>query len=220
MAEQDDPQSMHHPPAWTGTDAMRGDGMDRDGRLECLGEALTAHGCRLAVAESCTGGLLAANLTERAGSSSWFEGGWVTYSNAAKQRELAVPSRLFAEVGAVSAEVAGAMAAGAVRQAGTEYGVGISGVAGPGGGSESKPVGTVWLGWAFQPPVAPNGSAPAPMETFTARFRFDGDRHAVREASVDVALAGLCAHLAGDGWSEAQAAGWSDAYWPMAGLKL
>ncbi|MDG4867898.1 CinA family protein [Guyparkeria sp. 1SP6A2] len=208
------------PPNVSSGDRLDGGDSDRATRLRCLAEALEAHGMRLAVAESCTGGLLAANLTTQAGSSTWFEGGWVTYSNAAKQRELAVPSRLFAEVGAVSAEVVAAMAAGAVRQAGTEYGVGISGVAGPGGGSDSKPVGTVWLGWAFQPPAAPNGAASAPMETFTARYRFGGDRQAIREASVDVALRGLCAHLSGHGWSGAQAAEWSSAYWPVAGLKL
>lgn len=216
---QQDNGNQPLPPNWSSSDRLTGDS-DRATRLRCLAEALEAHGMRLAVAESCTGGLLAANLTDRPGSSAWFEGGWVTYSNAAKQRELAVPSRLFAEVGAVSAEVVAAMAAGAVRQAGTEYGVGISGVAGPGGGSDGKPVGTVWLGWAFQPPVAPNGSPSAPMETFTARYRFDGDRHAVREASVDIALRGLCAHLAGHGWSQAQAAEWSTAFWPVAGLKL
>lgn len=218
MAEQDEPQSMQHPPAWSGTDAMRRDDMDRGGRLECLGEALEARGCRLAVAESCTGGLLAANLTAQTGSSAWFEGGWITYSNRAKQRELVVPGALFAEVGAVSGEVVTAMVRGAIERAEVEYAVAISGVAGPGGGSETKPVGTVWIGWGYRPPME-SGGAPADITTFATRFRFPGDRGAVREAAVDVSLRGLCAHLGGDEWSQQAAGTWSSAHWPAVGLK-
>lgn len=193
---------------------------DRPTRIKCLGEALKARGWRLAVAESCTGGLLAATITDQAGSSAWFEGGWVTYSNQAKQRDLGVPPGLFAEVGAVSAEVVTAMAEGALDRAGVEYAVAISGVAGPGGGSEAKPVGTVWIGWAHRPPTSLPGGGAERATRFAARFRFPGDRHAVRETAVDVALRGLCAHLGGQQWNASAAAEWSSVFWPVAGLKV
>ncbi|HET20194.1 MAG TPA: CinA family protein, partial [Chromatiales bacterium] len=159
-------------------------------------------------------------LTEPAGSSGWFEGGWVTYSNRAKQRDLGVPATLFSEVGAVSREVVLAMAEGALRRADVSYSVAISGVAGPGGGSEAKPVGTVWIGWGHWPPAQVDGAHPHPPTTFAARYRFDGDRMSVRQSAVDVALRGLCAHLAGERWDQSAAARWSDAYWPAAGLKI
>ena len=193
---------------------------DRPTRVNCLGEALKARGWHLAVAESCTGGLLAATITDQAGSSGWFEGGWVTYSNQAKQRELGVPAALFAEVGAVSAEVVAAMAEGALDRAAVEYAVAISGVAGPGGGSEAKPVGTVWLGWAHRPPKLAQGHRMPRPTCFAARFRFPGDRRAVRESAVDVALRGLCTHLAGQPWDAAAAAEWSSAFWPPAGREV
>ncbi|WP_410473547.1 CinA family protein [Guyparkeria sp. TX1] len=218
MAEQDDAQSPQRPPAWNGIDSMTEGGLERRPRIRCLGEALTSRGLRLAVAESCTGGLLAANLTEQAGSSAWFEGGWVTYSNRAKQRELGVPPSLFAEVGAVSGEVVTAMARGAIERADVDYAVAISGVAGPGGGSETKPVGTVWIGWSYRS-LAQSDATQADLSTFATRFRFPGDRQAVREASIDVALQGLCAHLGGKGWSHQAASRWSSAHWPAAGLK-
>ncbi len=207
------------PPSWS-AGRMTGEQTDRPTRIKCLGEALKANGWRLAVAESCTGGLLAASLTEQAGTSGWFEGGWVTYSNRAKQRELNVPAALFAEVGAVSREVVAAMAEGALDRAGVEYAVAISGVAGPGGGSDAKPVGTVWLGWAHRRPIEADGSGGGRTTAFAARFRFPGDRHAVREAAVDVALRGLCAHLGGQEWEAAAAAEWSSAFWPVASLKV
>ena len=207
------------PPSWS-AEPMNQAVMDRTTRVARLGAALEARGLRLAVAESCTGGLLAATLTEQPGSSGWFEGGWVTYSNRAKQRDLGVPGALFAEVGAVSAEVVRAMAEGAIRRSDASYAVAISGVAGPSGGSETKPVGTVWIGWGYRSPAAVDGVHTQPITTFPARFRFDGDRAAVRQAAVDVALRGLCAHLAGEAWDEATAARWSDAFWPAAGLKM
>ncbi len=218
MTEQEDNETPQRPPNWTGFDAMNADSLDRRARIQCVGEALQARGLHLAVAESCTGGLLAANLTEQSGSSTWFEGGWVTYSNRAKQRDLAVPSSLFAEVGAVSGEVVTAMARGAIQRADVDYAVAISGVAGPGGGSEAKPVGTVWVGWGYRPSVGGDVTHPH-VTTFATRFRFPGDRQAVREASVDVALRGLCAHLGGKGWSEQVASEWSSAHWPAAVLK-
>jgi len=207
------------PPRWS-AGQMTSAGTDSATRVQCLGEALEARGSRLAVAESCTGGLLAATLTEQAGSSGWFEGGWVTYSNRAKQRDLDVPAALFAEVGAVSADVVTAMAKGALARAEVEYAVAISGVAGPGGGSESKPVGTVWIGWAHRPPAAAIGGGTSEITGFAARFRFAGDRRAVREAAVEVALRGLCAHLGGECWDADVAANWSEAFWPVAGLKV
>lgn len=215
MVERDEGQQ---PPEWHGAQAMTDRDLSRPARVRCLGEALDARGLRLAVAESCTGGLLAANLTALAGSSSWFDGGWVTYSNQAKQRELGVPATLFAEVGAVSAEVVTAMARGAIDRAGVDYAVAISGVAGPGGGSETKPVGTVWIGWGHRSP-ADGESQRSAVATFATRFRFPGDRETVREAAVDVAMQGLCAHLGGEGWNDPAAARWSSAHWPAAGLK-
>ena len=215
---QRDTGSAEAPPSWS-AERMTEPGMDRSTRVARLGEALEARGQRLAVAESCTGGLLAATLTEQAGSSAWFEGGWITYSNRAKQRELDVPGALFSEVGAVSREVVTAMAAGAIRRADVTYAVAISGVAGPGGGSEAKPVGTVWIGWGYRPPAS-GGAQTASVSTFAARFRFDGNRTDVRQAAVDVALRGLCAHLSGEAWDERAAGRWSHASWPAASLKM
>lgn len=207
------------PPNWS-AERMTGADMDRSTRVARLGEALEARGLRLAVAESCTGGLLAATLTEQSGSSGWFDCGWVTYSNRAKQRDLGVPGALFSEAGAVSRDVVIAMAEGAVRRADVSYSVAISGVAGPSGGSAAKPVGTVWIGWGYRPTAPADAGQVAPVRTFAARFRFDGDRAAVRQAAVDVALRGLCAHLAGETWDEAAAGRWSEASWPSAGLKM
>jgi len=218
MSDRNDPDAR--PPDWRPSLPNGDEAMTLESRVACLAEALEVRGVRLATAESCTGGLLAATLTDRAGSSEWFDCGFVTYSNRAKQRDLEVPAHLFAEVGAVSAEVVEAMAEGANRRAGTEYAVAISGVAGPGGGSEAKPVGTVWFAWSWCPPVAADGTRPEGAQTFAARYRFPGDRRAVREAAVDVALRGLCAHLGGGEWEQAAAAEWSGAYWPAAGLKI
>jgi nicotinamide-nucleotide amidase len=163
--------------------------------VERLALALEPRGWRLATAESCTGGLVASACTERAGSSSWFECGVVSYSNAAKTRLLGVPAALIERHGAVSLPVAEAMARGAQTGlppvnagAGASSGCGsssssavqtalaITGVAGPGGGSVDKPVGTVCLAWAVGGRV------------WSRRCRFDGDRAAVRLQSVQLAL--------------------------------
>lgn len=114
---------------------------------EELVRLLAARGKRIAVAESCTGGLIAAQLTSIAGASQVFEGGFVTYSNAMKHAVLGVRAEMLAEHGAVSEAVVRAMAAGTLRISGADYAVAVSGVAGPGGGSEDKPVGTVWIAW-------------------------------------------------------------------------
>ena len=144
-----------------------------------LGDVLQREGARVSTAESCTGGGIAEAITRIAGSSAWFEAGFVTYSNVQKTRQLGVPEPLFDQVGAVSREVVEAMARGAQQNSGARFSVAVSGVAGPGGGSSEKPVGTVWLAWA------------AGEQVVARRFQFDGDRQAVREQSVEAALVGL-----------------------------
>ena len=140
--------------------------------------ACERQGLRLATAESCTGGLIAACLTEIAGSSAVVGRGYVTYDNRAKQEMLGVPPDLLESVGAVSAEVAVAMAEGARTRAGVDLAVAVTGIAGPGGATPSKPVGLVHIALAA-------AGAPAQHE----RHRFTGDRSAVRRASLDAALA-------------------------------
>jgi nicotinamide-nucleotide amidase len=143
---------------------------------EQLAQALLARRWMLATAESCTGGMIAAACTDLAGSSQWFERGFVTYSNEAKQEMLGVAPALIAEHGAVSEAVARAMAFGAVRHSRAQVGVAVTGVAGPTGGNPQKPVGTVWFGFQLDGRLA--------SET----RRFDGDRAAIRAATVRHAL--------------------------------
>ena len=150
--------------------------------VDALAEALRARGAMLATAESCTGGLIAAACTERAGSSEWFERGFVTYSNAAKTEMLGVKPALIAAHGAVSAEVACAMAEGALSHSRATIAVSVTGIAGPGGAVPGKPVGTVWLA------IAAEGS-PARAEL----LRLAGDRAAIRERTVLEALHRLVA---------------------------
>ncbi len=142
-----------------------------------LAAALCARRWRLVTAESCTGGLLAAACTSIAGSSDWFERGFVTYSNEAKSELLGVPAPLIATHGAVSEEVARAMAEGALQHAHAEIALSVTGIAGPGGGSADKPVGTVWLGLAA-----------AGRPTRAERLQLGGDRAAVRGQTVRHAL--------------------------------
>ncbi len=149
-------------------------------------EALRARGLKLATAESCTGGLIAAACTELAGSSAWFERGFVTYSNEAKSEAIGVDAALVAAHGAVSEPVARAMAEGAIAHARAQAAVAVTGIAGPSGGSPDKPVGTVWFGWSVGGTVR------------TERRRFDGDRAAVRSATVHHALQTLALLLADD----------------------
>lgn len=150
---------------------------------ERLAQALRPRGWRLATAESCTGGLIAATCTGLSGSSDWLDRGFVTYSNAAKTAQLGVPEALIAQHGAVSQAVARAMAEGALRHSLAQVSVAVTGVAGPTGGSADKPVGTVWFGWA------------TPEGVSTERQCFPGDRDAVRLATVRHALAGLLHRL-------------------------
>jgi nicotinamide-nucleotide amidase len=146
-----------------------------------LGEVLRARGWRVATAESCTGGLIAGAITDIAGSSDWFDRGFVTYSNESKQELLGVSATTLATHGAVSEEVAVEMAKGALRASRAHLAVAVTGVAGPGGGTATKPVGMVCFAWAL-----PN----AIVDTVSLRH-FVGDRAAVRAASVKVALEGL-----------------------------
>jgi PncC family amidohydrolase len=137
---------------------------------------LLERNATLAVAESCTGGMLAAAITDVPGSSAWFPGGVLAYANEVKVRELGVDPTVLAAAGAVSEDVAKAMADGVRQRYGTTYGIGITGVAGPGGGTPDKPVGTVWIGLA-----TPDG-------VHAVRYAFGGDRRMNRERSVGAAL--------------------------------
>lgn len=143
------------------------------------GACLRARGWRVALAESCTGGWVAKVLTDIAGSSQWFECGYVTYSNAAKQGALGVGAETLAAHGAVSGPTVREMAAGALRVSGADLAVAISGIVGPDGGSADKPVGLVWFGVAVGEPAGAGRVEPQ---------RFPGDRDAVRRAAVAHAL--------------------------------
>lgn len=147
---------------------------------ERLGEKLKAAGQRMATAESCTGGWVAKACTDVPGSSDWFECGFVTYSNAAKVRDIGVSEATLANHGAVSAPTVREMAAGALRVSGAEIAVAISGIAGPGGGTPTKPVGTVWFGLAVR--------RGAEVVVTAERQLFAGDRERVRRLSVRRAL--------------------------------
>jgi nicotinamide-nucleotide amidase len=149
-----------------------------------LGVRLAAEGRVLATAESCTGGWIAKVVTDVTGSSAWFDRGFVTYSNRAKEEMLGVSPATLAAHGAVSEAVVREMAAGALARSGADVTVAVSGIAGPGGGTREKPVGLVWLAWA-----ARDGAVRAEQR------HFDGDREAVRAATVARALAGVAERL-------------------------
>ena len=151
-----------------------------DIQAEQLAELLIKTSCKLVTAESCTGGGLAEILTRIPGSSVWFERGFVTYSNEAKQELLSVPFKTLEQFGAVSEETASAMVKGAVDNSRADYGISITGVAGPDGGTEEKPVGMVCLGWYKRN-----------AEGHTTQIHFSGDRLAIREQSCLLAMQGL-----------------------------
>jgi len=151
-----------------------------------LADALRLRGAQMATAESCTGGLIAGACTDLAGSSDWFDRGFVTYSNAAKTELLGVDAGLIEAEGAVSEPVARAMATGALARSAAALAVAVTGVAGPGGGSVAKPVGTVWLAWAWR-----GGDGALHIDAECQHF--GGDRGAVRQATVARALQGLLA---------------------------
>jgi nicotinamide-nucleotide amidase len=150
---------------------------------EELASLLNSQGWKVALAESCTGGLVCATLTELPGSSDWFERGYITYSNLAKTECLGVPAELIESDGAVSESVAKAMAEGAQHNAKVKAAVSITGIAGPGGGSIEKPIGTVCFAWSIQ-----NQG----VVTTTCQTKlFKGDRQAVREQAATFALVEL-----------------------------
>ena len=138
---------------------------------------------KIALAESCTGGLVCATLTDLAGSSDWFERGYITYSNAAKSECLDVPAEMIDSFGAVSEQVSKAMAEGALRNAHVNAAISITGIAGPTGGSTEKPVGTVCFGWAIKESIGEDV-----INTATLTKHFNGDRQIVREQARDFAL--------------------------------
>ena len=143
-------------------------GVDDQSLAQVVGELLTRQGKTIAVAESCTGGLITKLLTDIPGSSTYFTYGWITYSDQAKISELSVPADLIQEYGAVSEQVARAMAVGARKRAGTDYAISITGIAGPAGGTEQKPVGLVYIGVDCE-----KGSE-------ILRCHFSGDRRFIR----------------------------------------
>ncbi len=147
---------------------------------ETLGDRLRATHHRLVTAESCTGGWIAKAVTDIAGSSEWFDCGMAAYSYEAKQALLGVRPQTLEVHGAVSRETVIEMVSGALVNSGASIAVAVTGIAGPGGGSEDKPVGTVWIGWKRR-----GGYARAEV------FQFDGDRDAVRRQTVMAALRGL-----------------------------
>jgi len=148
---------------------------------------LAAAGKAVATAESCTGGWVAKAITDVAGSSAVFGYGIVTYSNGAKESLVGVKNKTLEDFGAVSVEVVEEMAKGALRLSGADISVAVSGVAGPDGGTEEKPVGSVWFAWAVR-----DGSN---VLVDTRQEQFSGDRELVREASVAYALQGLREHI-------------------------
>jgi nicotinamide-nucleotide amidase len=140
---------------------------------ERLGHSLKAQGYKIATAESCTGGWIAQALTEVPGSSAWFDQGFVTYSNNAKVQMLGVNSQTLVQHGAVSAEVAQQMAAGALANSEADWAIAVTGIAGPDGGSEDKPVGTVYIAWQNK-----NGFSNV------ERLSLSGNRHQIRRQTV------------------------------------
>jgi len=145
-----------------------------------VGGALKAHGLMLATAESCTGGGVAQAITDVAGSSAWFERGFITYSNLAKQQMLGVSEATLSQHGAVSEAVVREMVAGALANSAAQVAVAVSGIAGPDGGTPDKPVGTVWFAWGIK-----HGA------THAQRHQINGNRVAVRAQATRIALQGV-----------------------------
>ena len=139
---------------------------------------------KVATAESCTGGLVAKLLTDRAGASAWFDTGFVVYSGKAKQRQLDVSEAIIRTAGEVSRRVVTEMAEGAIKQSNANVALAITGLAGPGGGSKEKPLGMVWIGWSGKN-----------YETETRCFHFDGDRDDIRQQAAKAAMDGLVHYI-------------------------
>ena len=155
-----------------------------ENELSNIAEALRSKGLMLATAESCTGGGIAEYCTSVAGSSEWFDCAVVSYSNEAKQKLLGVNSDTLVTYGAVSHEVATEMVTGLLANTNANVGISVTGIAGPGGGSDFKPVGTVYIAWGMQ------NKAVA-----VKKFQFSGNREAVRKSSVEAAVTGLVSYL-------------------------
>jgi len=155
-------------------------GLEIEQQLRSIGALLLGRSWMLVTAESCTGGGTAQAVTSMPGSSHWFDRGFVTYSNLSKQQMLGVPEALLQEFGAVSETVVRAMAEGALNNSAAQVSLAISGIAGPDGGANDKPVGTVWFAWAI------SGGA-----TVSRCLRFNGDRGQVRAQAVQAALTGI-----------------------------
>lgn len=153
-----------------------------------LGAACRAASVKVATAESCTGGGVAEAITRTPGSSQWFEGGIVAYANEGKMSVLGVSADTLAAHGSVSEAVAGEMARGALARTGADFGVGVTGIAGPDGATADKPVGLVWIAWAGRHGVI-----------HTLGERFEGDRAAVRRQAIEAALEGLIRLIRGEG---------------------
>jgi nicotinamide-nucleotide amidase len=147
---------------------------------ERLGRRLKAKGYKIATAESCTGGWIAQAITEVPGSSAWFDRGFVTYSNNSKVQMLGVSPKTLEQYGAVSTEIAKQMAAGALANSEADWAVAVTGIAGPNGGSKTKPVGTVYVAWQGK-----NGEAKVD------RLQLSGDRHQIRKQAVENAIEGV-----------------------------
>ena len=158
--------------------------MNIDALVRKVAGELSRQGHKLAVAESCTGGAIAAALTSQAGSSVWFERGFIVYSNASKIEMLGVSEESAVRHGSVSDPVVREMAAGAIVHSHASISVAVTGVAGPGGGTTEKPVGTVWLAWSLR-----DG------DTRSQRRSFDGDRGRIRDQSIEAALTGVLSRL-------------------------
>ena len=148
-----------------------------------LGEMLCKKNAKLTTAESCTGGGISEAITAVSGSSQWFEFGFVTYANSAKQQLLGVSKEAIDEYGAVSEQVVEQMAQGAIQQSQADYAIAVSGIAGPDGGTEDKPIGTVWFCWQ------------TPTRSWTQQLMLSGDRQAVRTAAIKNSLQQLLQHL-------------------------
>lgn len=152
-----------------------------------LGSCLQRAGIKIVTAESCTGGGVSYMLTAVSGSSNWFERGFVVYSNVAKQQMLGVSAEVLSSYGAVSEETAMEMARGAIQYSAADVAIAVTGIAGPGGGTEEKPVGTVCFAWCTR-----DG------QSFSTRTRFEGDRARVRDMAIGLALQGALDLLAMD----------------------
>lgn len=147
---------------------------------EKLGEVLVSRGFRLVTAESCTGGGVAYVVTSVPGSSKWFDSGWVTYSNESKSKLLDVPQEIISQHGAVSEPVVRAMAEGALRHSGMDLSIAVTGIAGPTGGTEDKPVGTIWVAWGI--------AWEKDIKIISKRLSLHGSRESIRHQIVMIVL--------------------------------